>query len=108
MIYELKTYRAAAGKRDALVTRFADHAAPILDRLGGKVVGAWIAHNDPDRFYYVIGFADDAARQKVWADFFADPGWKAAKAESELSGPLLAEQTTEVLLPAFAEDRGAA
>lgn len=105
MIYELKMYRAQTGKRDAVVKRFAVHAAPIIDRLGGKVLDAWIAQSDPDRFYYIVGFPDEDARQKVWSDFARDPEWQAVKADSEQGGPLLAEQTTELLLPAFAEGR---
>ena len=54
---------------------------------------------DPDGFYYLVSFPNEAASVKAWQAFSMDMEWKAAKAASETSGPLLASQSTTILRP---------
>ena len=99
MIYELKTYHASPGCLEALKLRFAGAVAPILARLGVEVVHCWTSAEQPEAFFYLVRFPSDAARKTAWAAFAADAEWKAAKAASEVNGPLLASQVTLTLEP---------
>lgn len=99
MLHELKHYVATPGNGAALRTRFANVTMPIFARLGIEVLHRWEDPSDADGFYYLVGFADEAASTAAWAAFGADAEWKAAKAASEVNGPLLASQSTTVLRP---------
>lgn len=99
MLHELKRYEANPGKADALRARFLAVTVPIFTRLGITVVHYWTSPQEPDAMYYLAEFPDEAARTAAWAAFGADSQWKAAKAESEKDGPLLASQTTVLLQP---------
>jgi heme-degrading monooxygenase HmoA len=99
MIYEFKTYRAAPGSIDALITRFHQKTMPIFARLGIDVVNCWTSDDEPDAFFYLVRFPSEDAKKAAWSAFANDAEWKAAKAASETSGPLLASQTTVPLKP---------
>jgi hypothetical protein len=99
LIYELKRYVAHDGKAEALVRRFEASTLPIFRRVGIELVQCWTAPAEPGVFYYLVRFADQAASDKAWAAFGADPDWKDAKAASEQDGPLLASQSTVRLQP---------
>jgi hypothetical protein len=99
VIQELKRYVAHEGKSDALVRRFEQVTMPIFRRLGIRVTHCWTAPAEPGVFYYLVAFDSEAASERAWAAFGADPEWKAAKAASEKDGPLLASQSTVRLAP---------
>lgn len=99
MIHELKHYEATPGNGCALRERFANVTMPIFHRIGVNVLHCWEKDGEPDSFYYLVTFADEAASQAAWQAFGGDAEWKTAKAASETTGPLLARQTTTVLHP---------
>ena len=89
-VYELRMYSANPGKLDAIVTRFRDHADPILPRHDMKCVGSWTSRdNDKNLFIYIVEHESREAAAKNWDAFRADPDWKQAKAASEVDGPLI-------------------
>ena len=45
----------------------------------------------------------EEARAAAWASFGADPGWQAAKKDSEVDGPLVVKQHVSLLEPAIAD-----
>jgi hypothetical protein len=94
MIYELKRYDATPGKARELIDRFEKKTMPLFERHGIRVLHCWTKEDEPDAFYYLVGFADATAGARAWKDFGSDPEWIAAKAASETAGPLLAKQTT--------------
>ena len=109
MIHELKHYEATPGNGRALRERFANVTVPIFRRIGIDVLHCWEKDGEPDSFYYLVSFADEAASQAAWQVFGGDAEWKAAKAASEAAGPLLARQSTTVLRPsAFSPASGSA
>jgi hypothetical protein len=99
MIYEFKTYRATPGSIAALIKRFHEKTMPIFARLGIEVQYCWTSDDEPDAFFYLVGYASEDAKKAALAAFPTDPEWKAAKAASETNGPLLASQTTVALKP---------
>lgn len=103
MIYEIRVYEAAEGKADAMRRRFLDVVAvQFFPRHAIELIGAFTAQTEDGRLTYVTRFADEDARKKAWAAFGADPEWVAAKAASEVDGPLLKGQVINVLSPAAA------
>lgn len=97
MIYELKQYTPHPGKAQALQARFMQHTLPIFRRLGFQVVLTATPQDDGTELWYVLAFPDEAARAAAWAAFGADAEWREVKARTELDGPLLASQKTQVL-----------
>lgn len=97
MIYELREYVAVPGHADDVHTRFDKHTLNLFDRNGLDVVGFWNDTDDPHRIVYLMRFADDATRTEAWARFQSDPDWQRVKAESEASGPIVAQMTSRTL-----------
>ena len=100
MIYEICVYEAAEGKADAMRRRFLEIvAAKFFPRHGIELIGAFSSQTEDGRLTYMTRFADEDARKKAWAAFGADADWAAAKAASEVDGPLLKNQVVSVLSP---------
>jgi hypothetical protein len=87
LIYEIRVYEAAEGKADAMRRRFLE------------LIGTFRSQTEDGRLTYMTRFADEDARKKAWAAFGADADWAAAKAASEIDGPLLKSQVISVLSP---------
>lgn len=89
-VYELRTYHAAAGKRDALLERFRNHADGLFKKHGMTPVGYWVPVDSGDpTLVYLLAFADAAAREASWKSFVADEQWKQVVAASEAKGRLV-------------------
>jgi hypothetical protein len=99
MIYEFKKYIAHQAKHEALCQRFAEKTLPIFNRHGIEVVHCWTSPDEPGAFFYLTRFPTEEARTAAWIAFGTDPEWKQVKAQSEVDGPLLANQSTVVLQP---------
>ena len=103
MIYEIRVYEAAEGKADAMRRRFLEVVASrFFPRHGIDLVGAFSSQSEDGRLTYMTRFADEDARKKAWTAFGADADWAAAKAASEVDGPLLKSQVISVLSPVAA------
>lgn len=99
MLYEWRTYHAAAGKMDALHRRFAEHTCRLFDRHGIRQVGYFVPVAAEGPLHYLLAYPDQVARDTAWTAFRADPQWQAAKADSEREGPLV-ERIDSVFLQA--------
>ena len=100
MIYEIRVYEAAEGKADAMRRRFLEVVATkFFPRHGIELIGSFTSQTEDGRLTYMTRFADEDARKKAWAAFGADTEWAAAKASSEVDGPLLKNQVVSVLSP---------
>jgi hypothetical protein len=84
MTFELRTYTAAPGKFDALLTRFRDHTVGIFARHGMESVGYWTRPDEPDTLIYLLRHHGDEAAN--WTAFRADEEWLALRAASETEG----------------------
>jgi hypothetical protein len=90
--YELRVYTAAEGKLDALNDRFRGHTCKLFEKHGMTNVGYWVPLENPERkLYYILSYPSRKARETSWQAFLADPEWKAAAAESEKDGKLVAQ-----------------
>ena len=96
MIYEMRTYRAAPGKIDALHRRFADHTIGLFAKHQMGVIGFWTPESDPETLVYLMRFDNRDAMKAAWTAFAADPAWKKVRADSEVDGSLVAGTKSEV------------
>jgi hypothetical protein len=102
MIYELRTYWAAPGKAAALHNRFRTLTLRIFAKHGMQVVGLWTPDPSTEEtgdLVYIMAFADQAAKDRAWESFRADPDWIAGRAASEKEGALAVRVKSVVLLP---------
>ena len=101
MIYELRIYKVAPGRMDALHKRFTDHALGLFDKHGMGVVGFWTEVGekaDPNTLYYMLAFEDQDDKDRKWEEFQADPAWQNARAESIKDGPITVPGGSSTLL----------
>ncbi len=99
-LYELRVYTTTKGKLDALHARFRDHTMKLFEKHGMTNVGYWVPLDNPDgKLYYVLSYPSAEARKASWAAFRNDPDWKAALAESEKGGKLVAKVEERFLVP---------
>lgn len=91
-VFELRTYTAADGKHEALLTRFRDHTMRIFEKHGMTNVAYWTPQDAPlneNTLVYVIAHASRDAADASWAAFGADPEWQAVAEESQRDGRLI-------------------
>ena len=92
-VFELRTYTAAEGKHDALLSRFRDHTMRIFDKHGMTSVGYWTPQEAPgsdNTLVYLLAHPSRAAADANWQAFIADPEWQEVFAASRVDGPLIA------------------
>ena len=97
MIYELRTYHMNPGKLDAICGRFRNHTLKLFARHGMKVVNFWVDADGKETLYYVMEFTDKDEKVRLWKEFFSDPDWIKAKADSEVDGKLVAQVISNVM-----------
>ena len=91
-VFEVRTYRSAPGKLDALLARFRDHTMALFGDHGIGVTGFWQTADADDpstgTLVYICHFDSRDAADKAWEGFRADPRWIKARDESQLDGSL--------------------
>ena len=94
-VLEMRIYTCEPGKLEALNERFRNHTMKLFEKHGMKNIAYWEASEGPtagNTLYYIIHHASRDAAKKSWADFQADPEWKAvAQASQEKYGKILAK-----------------
>ena len=100
MILEIRVYEHVEGRADAVRDRFKAEVVPRFARHNIELLGAF-TDTETGMLTYITRFADETARKAAWASFGADPEWKAAKAASEIDGPLIAHQRVSIIEPAI-------
>ncbi|MEZ4902595.1 MAG: NIPSNAP family protein [Spirosomataceae bacterium] len=90
-LYETRIYYTEPGRLDALLTRFRDHTTKIFESHGMTNVGYWVPLHEENKLIYVLSYPNRAARDASWKAFGADPVWKKAQSESEISGKIVAK-----------------
>lgn len=89
-VYELRTYYAAEGKLDDLLSRFRDHTTSLFEKHGMTNVAYWVpVENEDSILVYILGYPSRAERGASWTSFREDPDWIEAKSDSEEDGSLI-------------------
>ncbi len=101
MIHELRIYRCMPGRLPDLNKRFEGVTLKLWDKHGFRPVGFWttVIGASNQELTYLLEWKDLAERERLWAGFMADADWLKARAESEKSGPIVANITSSILQP---------
>ena len=100
MVYEYRVYEAMPGKLPALNQRFRNTTVKYFEKHGIKVVGFWEALiGTSNELHYLLAYENLAHREQAWSAFASDPGWQAARAESEKDGLLVARVHNTIWRP---------
>jgi len=76
-VLELRQYTLHPGRRDALIALFEREFVEPQEDAGMRLLATFRDLDDPDRFVWMRGFADMAARAESLAAFYGGPVWKA-------------------------------
>ncbi len=76
-VVELRQYTLHLGQRDALIELFDREFVNSQEALGIRVLGQFHDLDDADRFVWLRGFADMAARGRALPAFYGGPVWAA-------------------------------
>jgi len=74
---ELRQYTLFGGRRNELVELFEREFVETQEAAGIQVFGRFVDLDDPDRFVWMRGFSDLAARGRALAGFYGGPVWAA-------------------------------
>ncbi|MGJ5134135.1 NIPSNAP family protein [Bradyrhizobium oligotrophicum] len=101
MIYESRIYRCIPGRLPALLKRFENTTLKLWEKHGIRPVGFFttlIGESNQDLTYF-IAWESLAERETKWTKFMSDPDWIAARAKSEEDGQIVANITSQFLVP---------
>lgn len=104
-IVELRQYTMRPGGRDALAELFADHLIEGQQAVGMRVLGLYRDLDRPDRFVWLRGFSDMAARKLALTRFYGESqtwrthGPAANETMVDSSDVLLLRPLTELRFP---------
>lgn len=74
-VVELRQYTLHPGRRDELITLFDREFVETQEAVGMRVLGQFRDLDDADRFVWLRGFADMAARGVALPAFYGGPVW---------------------------------
>jgi hypothetical protein len=101
-VFELRTYRAAPGKLEALLARFRDHTTTLFAKHGMAQFGYWVPTEQKDgageTLIYILEHQSREAANDSFKAFRADPEWIKVKADSEVNGSLTVKDGVQSLL----------
>lgn len=98
-VFELRTYTAEPGKREALLERFKTHTVDLFNRHGLENVAYWLPQDSENELVYLLAFPSRFARNEAWREFAMDPEWQRAYEASREDGPLVQNIESTLLRP---------
>lgn len=75
MIVEVRDYRTKPGKRDEFVKLFQERTAPLQQQYGMLLFGLLLDQEDPDRLFWLRGFASEEERQRLRGALYSSDEW---------------------------------
>jgi hypothetical protein len=91
-VFELRTYTSPDGRLDDLLARFRNDTLRIFEKHGMETVGYWVPADAPassNTLVYILAHDSREAATKSWADFQADPEWRAVRERTQANGPIV-------------------
>jgi hypothetical protein len=76
-LVELRQYRMHPGQRDNWVRFMNEVIVPFQKSKGMKVLGMWVAEEDPDLFVWMREFESEEQRVRKYAEVYESDFWKA-------------------------------
>lgn len=77
MLVEIRRYVIVPGRRDEFVAWFEETIVPAMEAAGMRIIGRYVSLDDPDVFFYLRRFADEAERDRLCAAFYESDQWLA-------------------------------
>ncbi|MGM9484996.1 NIPSNAP family protein [Roseateles sp. NT4] len=99
-VVELRQYTLHPGKRDTLIELFDREFVESQEALGIRVIGQFRDLDGPDRFVWLRGFADMAARGDSLPAFYFGPVW--AQHRNTANPTMIDSDNVLLLRPAWA------
>lgn len=81
-VVELRQYTLKPQRRDDLIRLFETHFLEGQEKFGMQIIGQFRDRQNPDRFVWLRGFDDMAARQRALEGFYTGPIWQAHRSEA--------------------------
>ena len=81
-VVELRQYTLHPGRRDELIDLFEREFVESQEDVGITLIGQFRDLDDPERFVWLRGFPDMAARQRSLQAFYFGPVWQAHREEA--------------------------
>jgi hypothetical protein len=75
-VLELRQYTVRSGLRERLPSLFRDHFVAAHEAAGARILAAFFDLDDPDRFVWLRGYRDLAARGPALRAFYGSEVWK--------------------------------
>ncbi|MGI5171651.1 NIPSNAP family protein [Spirillospora sp. CA-253888] len=95
-VVELRQYTLHPGGRDVLIELFDREFVETQEAAGMRVIGQYRDEDDPDRFVWMRGFRDMAARRRALTAFYVEGS--AWKAHGRAAGATMADSKNALLL----------
>jgi hypothetical protein len=77
--FEVRKYYANDGKLQDLLNRFQNHTMKLFEKAGMENIAYFLPVDNTDNsMTYILGYPNEAARDKMWQSFMNDPEWKKA------------------------------
>jgi hypothetical protein len=102
-VLELRQYTLHPGRRDALIALFEREFVEAQEDCGMQLLGTFRDLDDPDRFVWLRGFADMAARADALVAFYGGPAWRQHR---DAANATMADSDNVLLLRPVACDQG--
>jgi quinol monooxygenase YgiN len=102
-VLELRQYTLHPGRRDALIALFERAFVEPQEDAGIRVLGTFRDLDAPDRFVWLRGFADMAARADALGAFYGGPAWQRHR---DAANATMVDSDDVLLLRPLACDRG--
>jgi hypothetical protein len=98
-LIELRQYTLHLGQRDTLIELFEREFVETQEAVGLRVLGQFRDLDSPDRFVWLRGFADMAARRQGLEAFYGGPVW--ARHRDAANATMLDSDNVLLLKPAW-------
>lgn len=100
-VVELRQYTLHPGQRDTLIDLFDREFVETQEAVNIRVIGQFRDRDDPDRFVWLRGFTDMAARGAALPAFYGGPVWAAHRAAANAT--MIDSDDVLLLQPAWPE-----
>ena len=98
MLYELRVYEIAPNRMKAIVDRFTNITLDYFKKHGIRpVLFLEPVLGVSNQLTYLLEWSSLAEREKCWNAFSSDPGWQAAREETEKDGVIVLRFTNTML-----------
>jgi NIPSNAP len=94
VLFEFRRYEIAAGRRDEWIEYMETVIIPFQISMGVVVLGSFLDADDPDVYFWMRRFADEADRERLYKAVYESDRWK--NEISLISGSFVNRETIKI------------